>query len=347
MKIAVIGLRDAAIKEPFKWGTEKFLYELCTHLARKWHKIDLYCSPGSDVPWVSIIENQVADVFGFYDDNYELITLIDKYYYEEISYKVAAADYDLVLDSSFRDGFLHYVHKLSVPVIKVHHVPVYKDVRRTIELEQQFVWKVQHVFVSEFQKNTSWIIRNTHVIHNGIDTSIWKPSDKVWDYMVWFGRIDESKWAKYAVQAALHMKKKLILIGSKFDEAYFAKYVEPYIWEYVEHKWPLSHAELCTIVAQAQCFLYTSVWDEPFGYVTAEALAAWVPVAAFNKWAINEIVTDKVGSITSDISTEWLTQAIQEALIKDRAACREHALKNFSIEKMLDEYEELMREIVK
>jgi glycosyltransferase involved in cell wall biosynthesis len=74
-------------------------------------------------------------------------------------------------------------------------------------------------------------------------------------------------------------------------------------------------AELASAYAAADVFVFPSKTDT-FGLVMIEALACGVPVAAYPVTGPIDIVTPDIGAMDHD-----LTQAIAEALTRDRATC--------------------------
>ena len=90
----------------------------------------------------------------------------------------------------------------------------------------------------------------------------------------------------------------------------------------------------------------TPVWDEPFGLVIAEALAAGTPVAAFDSGAIGELVDDRTGRLARTGDVMALAGAITAATTLDRAACRARAEICFSATVMTDRYEAWFEELL-
>lgn len=84
--------------------------------------------------------------------------------------------------------------------------------------------------------------------------------------------------------------------------------------------------DLAEHVADADVFVFPSRTDT-FGLVMLEALAAGVPVAAYPvQGPLDVILSDTIGALHEDLSV-----AVQNALTKDRQACRQYAL-NYSWE---------------
>ena len=85
----------------------------------------------------------------------------------------------------------------------------------------------------------------------------------------------------------------------------------------------------------------SSQWDEPYGLVAAEAMSCGTPVAAFPRGGLVEIVTDSSGALAADGSVAALAEAITRAADCDRGAVRQRAEGSLSLERMVDEYEQL------
>jgi 2-deoxystreptamine N-acetyl-D-glucosaminyltransferase/2-deoxystreptamine glucosyltransferase len=88
---------------------------------------------------------------------------------------------------------------------------------------------------------------------------------------------------------------------------------------------------------------------EGFGYVAAEGLAAGVPVVAADASSLPEIVRDEMeGLLVEPGNPEYLAAALVrlagDPAIRARmaAAARERVRAEFTVERMLDRYEELL-----
>ena len=87
-------------------------------------------------------------------------------------------------------------------------------------------------------------------------------------------------------------------------------------------------------------------WHEPFGLVPVEAQACGTPVIAFNKGAMSEIIShNKTGFVVK--TEKEMISAIKNINKIKRQDCREWVEKNFSVERMVDDYEKLYKKLVK
>lgn len=76
---------------------------------------------------------------------------------------------------------------------------------------------------------------------------------------------------------------------------------------------PIPHDKIHAEFSEADLFVCSSVWNEPLGMVNAEAMAAGLPIVAFAKGGIPEVVGD-AGILVQDLSSESLARAINAVL---------------------------------
>jgi glycosyltransferase involved in cell wall biosynthesis len=189
---------------------------------------------------------------------------------------------------------------------------------------------------------------NSEVIHNGIALEDFKFQKKPGDYFVYLGYITQNKGAHIAAQAARWANENLKIAGSyKGCEKYFKEKVEPYLKKNkIEYVGVASPAKRNKLLGGAKAILVPVQWEEPFGLIMIEAMACGTPVIGFNKAAVPEIVVDdKTGFVVEDMRK--MVSAMKRIDKINRANCRQHVEKNFSVKKMVDEYEEVYEKIIK
>jgi glycosyltransferase involved in cell wall biosynthesis len=150
------------------------------------------------------------------------------------------------------------------------------------------------------------------------------------------------KGAHLAIDAAVLAGRPLRLAGPISDRVYFEQELRPRLSqtgiEYVGHR---SQAELVRLVGDASAVLVTPCWDEPYGLVVAEALACGTPVCAFARGALPELLDTECGRLVAPGDVRGLAAAIGECAGLSRAAARRHAVRECSLERMVDRYVEL------
>jgi glycosyltransferase involved in cell wall biosynthesis len=232
----------------------------------------------------------------------------------------------------------------AVPVITTLHSPligVRYDVLKFFGRHQRFV------SISNAQRKPLPRLNWAATIHHGIDTAslAWTKTPKG-DYIIVGGRIHPTKGIKEAILAAKKARMKLIIIGSHAEDEYWNKTIQPLIdQKQITYKGLVSREKALALYRNARAFLFPIQWEEPFGLVMIEAMACGTPVIAFNRGSVPEIIKDgKTGFIINTM--EEMAEAIKKIDQIDRRACREHVEKNFSLEKMIDEYERVFLRLV-
>jgi glycosyltransferase involved in cell wall biosynthesis len=90
--------------------------------------------------------------------------------------------------------------------------------------------------------------------------------------------------------------------------------------------------------------LFPIEWDEPFGLVMVEAMATGTPVIAFPGGSVSEIVRDGIsGFVCSNV--EHAALRVREVQAIKPAAVRAYAQQYFSVERMVQDYLALYREL--
>ena len=108
----------------------------------------------------------------------------------------------------------------------------------------------------------------------------------------------------------------------------------------------LSTEEKIELLKNATALLNPVTWDEPFGLVPVEAQACGTPVVAFDKGAMPEIIKhNKTGFVVK--TEKQMIEAIRNIDKINRRDCREWVEQNFTVERMVDEYEKLYRKLVR
>jgi glycosyltransferase involved in cell wall biosynthesis len=108
------------------------------------------------------------------------------------------------------------------------------------------------------------------------------------------------------VEGAPHAR--LLIVGAGPDEARLRRYcAELAIADAVEFRSGVPYGDMPDVYARASCMVLASLairgWEEQFGMVLAEALAAGVPIVASASGAIPEVVGDAARTF---VPGDWL-----------------------------------------
>ncbi|HTE11111.1 MAG TPA: glycosyltransferase family 4 protein [Chitinophagaceae bacterium] len=222
------------------------------------------------------------------------------------------------------------IHGFSSPLI----VPVYKKYN-----SNSF-----YVSISNADRNPA--LNYTATVYNGIRTDQFSFNEQPDNYLLFFGRIHPEKGAKEAIEVAKSCGRKIILAGFIQDNNYFNEYIKPFLNnEDVIYAGNCGPEERNKLLGNAAALLHLILFDEPFGLSVAEAMCCGVPVIAFNRGAMPELILhEKTGFLVN--SKEEAANAVDKLSLIKRKDCREWALSAFSAERMTDDYIEVYKKIL-
>jgi glycosyltransferase involved in cell wall biosynthesis len=209
------------------------------------------------------------------------------------------------------------------------------------------------------------------VVPNGVDTSVFVPDGIAVRQkpLLITGRIVPEKGFTDAIEAAAACHERLLIVGQEYSKRpdsleYFEHEIAPRIdkkqvlWESVVRR-----EHLIGHYQTAKALLFPIHWEEPFGLVMIEAMACGLPVIAYHRGSVSEIIRDGLTGYIIDEGTEGSTNipnpaiktkgiaGLVEAIGKidaiDPKKCREHVEKHFSTDTMIKAYIKVYKDIIK
>ncbi|MBW3658130.1 MAG: glycosyltransferase family 4 protein [Actinobacteria bacterium] len=326
-------------------------HALATSLRRHGHDVTVFASGESD-PELGV-EPVCPTASGLDLSKQALLDpsmLSDRFMHEHHAYLrlmmgLREREFDVVQNSSLHYLPIAMAGVLPGPVVTTLHTPPTPWIESAVSAAPQG----DVTFVSVSQHNAAAWTRITvdEVIPNGVDTSAWAFSEHADpDLAVWTGRIVPEKGAHLAIDAA-HAAGLRIELAGPADPDYYRCEVLPRLRDGDRYLGHLPQVELAAAVGRAAVQLCTPCWDEPFGLVVIEALACGTPVAAFERGAIREILTEETGRLAPPDDVDALAEAARDARLLDRKDCRRHVETNFSLEAMVERYETLYRTVAR
>lgn len=252
-----------------------------------------------------------------------------------------------------RAGEFDLIHNqadfIPIPFSRLVETPVLTTIHgfssdRILPVFQAYQDRVAYVAISEADRHPS--LPYVATIHHGIDLRDF-PFDPVGsEDLLFFGRIHPDKGAADAIAAARGAGRRLHMAGIVQDAAYHAAQVAPHIdGERIIHYGPVGGANRARMLGSARALLHLIHFDEPFGLSVIEAMACGTPVIAYPRGSMPELIVDGVTGFLVNSPEEALA-AIERAGEIDRAACRAHVERHFTVDRMAERYLEVYRTLL-
>jgi glycosyltransferase involved in cell wall biosynthesis len=214
------------------------------------------------------------------------------------------------------------IHGFSSPGI----LPVYK----------KYNGKTFYVAISDADRAPELDYIKT--VHHGIDLAQFDFQPNPDDYLLFFGRMHPDKGVREAVEIARACGKKLILAGIVQDQDYFDHHVAPHLNnDKVTYIGSVGPVERSRLLGKAGALLHPIAFDEPFGLSVVEAMACGTPVIAFDRGSMPELIQSGESGFLVNTVTEAV-EAVARIDTIDRAYCRRHVEKHFTVERMIRDY---------
>jgi glycosyltransferase involved in cell wall biosynthesis len=281
-------------------------------------------------------------------------------------YKVSQEGRFDIINSHLAHRVIHFAPFTKTPTVFTFHDPLtdfFPDLYKTYNNVPQ----ISYISISNAQRGKV-ALPFSGTVYNGIDLDRYPFGLGETGNLMTSGRIMFEKGIFEAVKASLLSKTPLAIAGiydprSGKSIEYWEKDIKPFIDNnLIKHLGLLVNGNLVEHYKRAKALLFPIQWEEPFGLVMTEAMACGTPVIAYNRGSVSEVVRDGVtGFIVDSDDAErlgkgsWIIkkqgiEGLVEAVMRigeiDRKACRKHVEDNFSIEKMIDGYENVYKKIL-
>jgi glycosyltransferase involved in cell wall biosynthesis len=252
-----------------------------------------------------------------------------------------AGDFDLIhYEAAFYPMSLAFARLSPTPILQtLHHSPSSAEVSLWSHYPE-----APYVAISEEQARLLSGLNVVATVLHGIDMHGFTFQAKPDDYLLFLGRFTEGKGVLQAIEIAKRADVKLVLAAA--EDPYYREKVAPHVdGTQIVYFGEADHAAKVKLYGGARALLYPIQAREPFGLVLAEAMGCGTPVAALDRGAVREIVDDGItGIVFGDL--DEMAAGLERVFALDRRRVREHAVRRFGADRMVDEYVAVYQRLV-
>jgi glycosyltransferase involved in cell wall biosynthesis len=333
-------------------GLEIAVDGLCRGMSSTGVEVFLWSHPGSTCPVHRGAEGtRVRSEDGWHDAIVELRHVLAGYRW------LLGNDVQIVHDLTLAGPFVGPA-MAGVPVVTTSFLPFYPPSEDQTFADVSLIYErmCQRVPVLAVSQGQASRARGpvAGVIHLGTEVDQAPPGpgdgDERGEYALFLGRMAPEKGVVDAINAAREAGVRL-KIAAQMEKpaeiAYYRELVEPLLdGELTEYVGEPTLGEKLRLLQHAAVLVNPITWEEPFGLVMIEALAAGTPVIARRGGSVEEIIVrPEVGTVCD--TYEDVVKAISARAAFSRNACRAVAEERFSYSIMTDRhlafYESVLR----
>ncbi len=346
MRIAIVAPVWFPVPPKTYGGTERIIHLLTEELVQRGHDVTLFATADSKT---NAQLNSVC-TSGFYS----MMLAGETGSYEEY---VDANIKNMISESgNFDIVHLHVdiskiplTSGLSIPVIYTMHSALSSNEIETIS--QNTNTHITAVSNSQIVQIPQGLQKNIKVIYNGLDFDASESSMILSDpYLVFIGRMGPQKNPLDAIRIAKAAHVPIILAGepqNPDERIYFRDTIMPLVDnDTVKYIGAVNHTQKKELLKNAVALLFPITWQEPFGLVLIEAMSYGVPVLAFDRGSVKEIIEYGKTGFYADTADE-LARFVPQALALNRKYIQESTIQRFNHMHMVDEYVELYASLIK
>src|SRR3990172_1489614 len=199
---------------------------------------------------------------------------------------------------------------------------------------------IDYIFISNRQRSLEVSLPHATVIHHGLQAERYPFQPAGQDYVAFIGRFAPYKGPLVAIEVARRAGLRLRIAGDvhDVDRAFYEQHLVPRLHTSdIEYLGPANHQQKVELLGHARATLFPISWEEPFGLVMIESMLCGTPVIAFARGSVPEIIDEGVTGYVVHDADEMLMR-LDDAARLDRARIRQHAVKRFGIDRMVDEH---------
>jgi glycosyltransferase involved in cell wall biosynthesis len=320
-------------------GAQALLADLAGGLTAAGHEVDLVAASGSRVRGVRVVDLGIDAARLASASFYAAAPRTDDAAQRDAFARVRswvdarAGAIDAVHAHAYDAAAFDALEGTRVPVVHTLHLPpVDASVVAAARRARATLATISHATASAWSREGVGIAA---VVPNGIDVASVPLGRGDGGYLLSAGRIAPEKGVDAAARVARAVGLPLHVVGGVYDDA-ARRAIDP---AGVVFLGPRPREEVFRIMARAAALLMPVRWDEPFGLVAVEAMAAGTPVVAYRRGGLAEVIDDgRTGYLVEPDDEDALVDAARRVDGIDRAACRARVERCFTLERMVTAY---------
>ena len=340
LRVAQIAPLYERIPPKLYGGTERVVSYITEELVRRGHQVTLFASGDSETGAVlspgcpqSLRLAGKAELGGFL----QLPMLSDVY-------EGAANRFDVIHS---------HIDYWSFPFARLTNVPTVATMHGRLDVEELHPVYARYrsmplVSISDAQRTPLPLMNWVDTIYHGLPRDLLRFSPGPGKYLAFLGRISPEKRPDLAIEVArrVGIPLKIAAKVDAVDRDYFETVIKPLLSApNIEYIGEIGESQKSEFLGNALAFMFTIDWPEPFGLAMIEALACGTPVIARPCGSIPEVIRHG--------ATGFIVKSVEErvAAVRDigklaREECRREFENRFTVEIMVDRYEQVYRQLI-
>jgi glycosyltransferase involved in cell wall biosynthesis len=340
MRIAQIAPLYESVPPKFYGGTERVVSWLTEELVAMGHEVTLFASGDSltSARLVPVCPTALRLHPNCIDQLAHHVIELEMIIHEK-------DEFDLI---HFHTDYLHFPLSRSARLQQVSTLHGRLNIEDLVPLYQEF-WDMPLISISDAQRAPLPWANWQGTVHHGLPENSFEAWLEPGQYLAFLGRISPEKGVDQAIAIAKRCEIPLKIAAKvdRSDREYFESRIKPLLdCELIEFVGEICEGEKNEFLGNAIALLFPIDWDEPFGIVLIEAMASGLPVVAYPRGSVPEIIDDSVsGFLVQDI--ESAARAVRQIDRIDRRKCRRHFEKRFTAKRMAQDYLTIYQAIAK
>jgi glycosyltransferase involved in cell wall biosynthesis len=342
MRIAQVAPLFESVPPTRYGGTERVVSYLTEELVRRGHHVTLFASGDSRTAATLVAATERARRLD--PSSWELCSMDA---IRQLDMVLARADQFDVIHCHVDYLAFPFTRRLRTPTVHTLHGRL--DLPPLLPLYRHFR-QVPLVSISDAQRQplSGVGVHWAGTVYHGQPLARYPVGTGEGEYLAFLGRCSPEKQVDLAIEVARRVGIPL-RIAVKVDEKdrqYFEQVIAPMLDDpLIDFIGEIGDDEKPAFLGGARALLFPIDWPEPFGLVMVEAMACGTPVVARPCGAVPEVVEHGRTGFIADGLVE-LVEAVKRIDEIDRAECRRHVERRFSVERMADDYEAVYRRLI-